>query len=290
MWAFFRKLGVVNADGTSGPHFGDPKWVFLKYRRAKGDKRSDAQITAEADAQLATVRSHGVWIAEGHGAKPSDLEPKLDTYIRDLVADGKKMIYTVLPEDFPQKVAPAVAIMTNSGNRDDYILHPPSGEAINPQSQPSLHQLRDAQAGRYDVQIMVSDGLNGNAITDPGHVDAFLPLLRDGLAKAGYKPAPETIVCKSGRVRAGYRAGEVLFGRIDDKSSRRAMLHLIGERPGSEHHSFSVYLSAPKVEVWSQPGKLNHDDSKVVANIADTALAPKVAVEETLRVLKGLTG
>ena len=67
------------------------------------------------------------------------------------------------------------------------------------------------------------------------------------------------------------------------------MLHLIGERPGSEHHSFSVYLSAPKVEVWSQPGKLDHDESKVVANIADTALAPDVAVVETVRVLKGMT-
>jgi ethanolamine ammonia-lyase large subunit len=91
-------------------------------------------------------------------------------------------------------------------------------------------------------------------------------------------------------VRAGYRAGEVLYGQIADKSSKRALLHLIGERPGSEHHSFSVYLSAPKVEVWAQPGKLDHDESKVVANIADTALAPDVAVVETVRVLKGMTG
>jgi ethanolamine ammonia-lyase large subunit len=183
-----------------------------------------------------------------------------------------------------------VAIMTNSGNRDDYILHPPSGETINPAALPALEKLRDAHGDRYDAQIMISDGLNGNAITDPGHVDAFLPKLRQALEKEGWKVAPEVIVCKSGRVRAGYRAGEVLYGRIADKSSRRALLHLIGERPGSEHHSFSVYLSAPKVEVWAQPGKLDHDDSKVVANIADTALAPDVAVVETVRVLKGMTG
>jgi ethanolamine ammonia-lyase large subunit len=290
MWAFYQKLGVVNADGSPGPHFGDPKWVFLQYRRAKGDKRSDSAILAEADTKLATVRSHGVWIAEGHGEKPWNLEPKLDKYIRDLVDDGKKMIYAVLPDDYPQKVAPAVAIATMSANRDDYILHPPSGEVINPSALPALEKLRDAHGDKYDVQIMISDGLNGNAITDPGHVDAFLPKLRAALEKEGWKVAPEVIVCKSGRVRAGYRAGEVLYGQITDKSSRRAMLHLIGERPGSEHHSFSVYLSAPKVEVWSQPGKLDHDDSKVVANIADTALAPDVAVVETVRVLKGMTG
>jgi ethanolamine ammonia-lyase large subunit len=289
MWAFYQRLGVVEADGSPGPHYGDPKWVFLQYRRAKGDKRSDAQIMAEADTKLAAVRSHGVWIAEGHGDKPWRLEPKLDKYIRDLVDDGKKMIYTVLPDDYPQKVAPAVAVMTLSANRDDYILHPPSGEVINPRALPVLEKLRDAHGEKYDVQIMVSDGLNGNAITDAGHVDAFLPKLRTALDKEGWKVAPEVIVCKSGRVRAGYRAGEVLYGRIADKSSRRAMLHLIGERPGSEHHSFSVYLSAPKVEVWSQPGKLDHDDSKVVANIADTALAPDVAVVETVRVLKGMT-
>lgn len=290
MQAFFRKLGVVDADGKPGPHFGDPKWVYLQYRRAKQDKRSDAQIMAEADKKLAAVRGHGVWIAEGHGAKPWDLEPKLDQYIRELVDDGKKMIYTVLPEDYASKLAPAVSIATHSANRDDYILHPPSGEAINALSLPALHKLRDAQGGRYDLQIMVSDGLNGNAITDPGHVDVFLPLLRTALAKEGWKVAPETIVCKSGRVRAGYRAGEVLFGSLGDKASRRALLHLIGERPGSEHHSFSVYLSAPTVEVWSQAGKLDHDGSKVVANIADTALAPDVAVAETLRVLKSLGG
>ncbi len=245
---------------------------------------------AEADKKLAAVRGHGVWIAEGHGAKPWDLEPKLDQYIRELVDDGKKMIYTVLPEDYASKLAPAVSIATHSANRDDYILHPPSGEAINALSLPALHKLRDAQGGRYDLQIMVSDGLNGNAITDPGHVDVFLPLLRTALAKEGWKVAPETIVCKSGRVRAGYRAGEVLFGSLGDKTSRRALLHLIGERPGSEHHSFSVYLSAPTVELWSQPGKLDHDNAKVVANIADTALAPDVAVAETLRVLKSLGG
>ena len=117
---------------------------------------------------------------------------------------------------------------------------------------------------------------------------SFLPRLRTALAKEGCKVAPETIVCKSGRVRAGYRAGEVLFGKMPDAQARCAMLHVIGERPGSEHHSFSVYMSAPKVETWAKPGKLDHDETKVVANIADTALAPDVAVAQTVRVLKSL--
>jgi ethanolamine ammonia-lyase large subunit len=288
MWKFFQTLGVVNADGTPGPHFGDPKWVYLRYRRAKGDARPDAEIRAEAEVKLAAVRGHGVWIAEGRGAEPWSLEPKLDKYIRDLVDDGKRMIFATLPDDYPGRIGPAVPVRTNSADRVDYLLHPPTGEALDARSAAALRKLGDSHAGRYDAQIMVSDGLNANAITDPGHVDRFLPLLRGELARAGYQVAPETLVCTSGRVRAGYRAGEALFGRLPDPQARCALLHLIGERPGSEHHSFSIYLSAPRVGTWAKAGKLDHNESKVVANIADTALAPELAVAETLRVLKAI--
>ncbi|MFS8065281.1 MAG: ethanolamine ammonia-lyase light chain EutC, partial [Byssovorax sp.] len=77
-------------------------------------------------------------------------------------------------------------------------------------------------------------------------------------------------------------------GKAADKAARKAMLHIIGERPGSEHHSFSVYLSAPTVEVWSQAGALDHNVSKVVANIADTALAPEIAADQTVTILQGM--
>lgn len=288
VWAFFQQLGVVNADGSMGPHYGDPKWVYLRYLRKKNDPRTDAAILAEADVKLAEVRSRGVWIAEGHGTNPWDLEPTLDKYIKELVEDGKQMIFKELPADYPTAIAPAVAIITNSKDRADYILHPPMGEEINASSLPALEKLRDAQKGQYDVQIMISDGLNANAITDMNHVDAFLPLLRKKLTAANYKVAPETIVCTTGRVRAGYRAGEALFGKAADKAARKAMLHIIGERPGSEHHSFSVYLSAPTVDVWSQAGALDHNLSKVVANIADTALAPAIAADQTVTILQGM--
>jgi ethanolamine ammonia-lyase large subunit len=195
------------------------------------------------------------------------------------------MIYTVLPEAYPTSVAPAVAVETLSKNRDDYILHPPTGEVLSDASVTALKKLRDSHAGAYNVQIMVSDGLNGNAITDPGHADAYLQKLRAALATAGYKVAPETLVCQSGRVRAGYRAGEVIFGARTDTSTRCAFLHLIGERPGSEHHSFSTYLSAPTVATWSQAGRLDHDQCAVVSNIADTALVVDLAVQETLNQL-----
>lgn len=288
MWNFFQRLGVVKADGSPGPHFGDPTWVFMEFRRALKDKRSDEQLRAIAAQKLKEVRARGVWIAEGHGEKPWALEPKLEKYIRDLVDDGKRMIYATLPNHYEQQVGPAIKITTESANRDDYILHPPSGEKLTPDAVQALTALRTRQGDSFNVQIMISDGLNANAITDKGHVDSYLPKLRAALKDAGLKVAPEAIVCTSGRVRAGYRAGEVLFGTRSNKQEKCAMLHVIGERPGSEHHSFSVYLSAPAVSTWATAGKLDHDVTKVVANIADTALVPDVAVIETVSILKQL--
>ena len=39
MWAFFQELGVIDADGRPTEHFGEPSWVYLQYRRRKGDAR-----------------------------------------------------------------------------------------------------------------------------------------------------------------------------------------------------------------------------------------------------------
>ena len=88
----------------------------------------------------------------------------------------------------------------------------------------------------------------------------------------------------SGRVRAGYRIGEKLFYNLKD---RRTLMHLIGERPGTGHHTFSVYLTAADGSTWSTPGKIDHNLTKVVSGIATTALLPITAADETVRILIG---
>ncbi len=59
MWAFFQRLGVIDAQGRPTEHFGDPAWVYLQYRRHKGDTRPDADVLAEAARQMAEVRARG---------------------------------------------------------------------------------------------------------------------------------------------------------------------------------------------------------------------------------------
>ena len=87
------------------------------------------------------------------------------------------------------------------------------------------------------------------------------------------------------RVRAGYRCGEYLFGNESEQDKPRGIVHIIGERLGSGHHNFSAYLSAPPVSIWKEKGKLDHNISKVVSGISDTALKPVYSAKDTAKIL-----
>lgn len=288
MWAFFQELGILDAHGAPTEHFGNPSWVYLQYRRRKGDTRPDAELLTEARTQMAEVRKRGVWLAEGHGVNRWDLHPDLDREIRYLYDDAKKSIHAELPATFASTLPGAISVTTGSKNREDYILHPPTGEQLTDEAVEALRRLRDTHAGQYDVQLVISDGLNAWALTDEGHLQPYLERVRSELTAAGYKVAPQPIVVRSGRVRAGYHIGEVLYGSLPDKDSHRAILHIIGERPGSGHHAYSVYLTAPKVSTWAREGEVDHDITRVVSGIADTALSPATAAVDTVRILERL--
>jgi ethanolamine ammonia-lyase large subunit len=133
-----------------------------------------------------------------------------------------------------------------------------------------------------DVQIVVSDGLNAQAISDDGQLLPFLRELRNSLERMRFNPAKENLVVTSGRVRTGYRIGEKLFGNRDGKHS---IVHLIGERPGTGHHTFSAYLTLADQELWSQADAVDHNITKVVSGIAKTALDPIEAAETVSRLL-----
>jgi ethanolamine ammonia-lyase large subunit len=286
MWAFFRDtLGVIDADGRPTARFGSPAHVFLQYRRADGDRRPDAEVLAEAAERMARVRRRGVFIAEGHGPHPWELAPDLDRQVRYLYEDAKQCIRAGLPPDFAATLAPAVSLVSRSRDRDDYILHPPAGEVVDDASLARLAQLRHDQAGRHDVQIVVSDGLDAYALTDEGHLAPYLDELRAGLVSAGFRPAPEHILVSRARVRAGYRIGERLFGALEP-ARPAAIVHVIGERPGNGHHTFSAYVTRLAAVAWAAAGLVDHNHTRVISNIADTALDPVLAARQTVALLR----
>jgi ethanolamine ammonia-lyase large subunit len=181
----------------------------------------------------------------------------------------------------------ATFLATRSADRTDYILHPTTGEVLDGPSLASVRDLRARQEGAYDVQIVVSDGLNALSITNRAQFQPFLRLLREGLAGAGFHVAPGELVMTSGRVRAGYRIGEALFGGLP---GRRAILHVVGERPGTGHDTFSVYMTCPDGAKWGREGAVDHDITRVVAGIGDEALAPRIGAESAVRILRDMWG
>ena len=288
MWRFFQNLGVIDANGQPSSHYGQPLWVWTRYCQAKGDRRSIEAIEAEGRAQMKAVRGRGVPLAEGHATNPWDMVPELDGEIRHVYNDGKKCIWATLTSDFIDNLPPCIQLETNSRDRTDYILHPQTGESLDRVSRLALEDFSHRREAVDRVQIVISDGLNANAIMDKGNLRPYLSALYEELERQGLSASPDLLVVKNGRVRIGYRIGEILFGGAPESQEPCGVIHIIGERPGSKHHAFSAYIAAPKRAIWSQADLTDHNIAKVVSGIAATTTNPKEAASATLRIIKDL--
>jgi ethanolamine ammonia-lyase large subunit len=63
------------------------------------------------------------------------------------------------------------------------------------------------------------------------------------------------------------------------------IIHIIGERPGSGHHTFSAYITIASRRAWSMQRVVDHDITRVVSGIADTSYDPIKAATETSSIL-----
>jgi len=293
MWAFFKQMEIIGENNKPSKHFGDPVWMYYQYLKLKGDTRSAEEIYVEGQGCIARVRERGVPIANGYGVNHWDMNPDLEQEIRLLYADAKKCLWEETPAQFGKFLPHGIAITTLSKDRKDYIYHPQSGEQLSRDSIYALEILRSKwKKSIPDIQVIVSDGLNVSSITDEGHLLPYVQEL-NSLLKANYTLSNDYSVSKDplfiqhGRVRAGYRCGELLFGDSASKQ-KKCILHIIGERPGTMHHNYSVYISVASAADWNVEGKIDHDITRVISGISDTALHPKDAAKETLRILSDL--
>ncbi|MFZ2956223.1 MAG: ethanolamine ammonia-lyase subunit EutB [Candidatus Ozemobacteraceae bacterium] len=286
MQEFFKKIQIVDGQGKYTEHFGDPLWVYYQFKVAKGDKRTQKEIYAEGEEAIKRCESRGVLIASGYGKERWSLATRLDQKIRGLYNDAKMCIWEEFSPEFIKKIPQAIEVSTNSKNREDYITHPSTGETLHPDSIVTLEKLRDSWGAKIpDVQIVISDGLNCRAIMDDKHLEPYLTAVRKELTDAGLTVGDSTIVMRAGRVRAGYAIGSILFAK-GDPLQPRIILHIIGERPGTEHRNYSVYLAGPKAGVWAAK-KVDHDIATVISGISDTAFSPLEAAKDTLKMVTG---
>jgi ethanolamine ammonia-lyase large subunit len=289
MWDFYKRIGIVDGSDNYTGNYGDPLWVYYQYRLAKGDTRPKEAVYVEGQRMMKEVEQRGVDLATGHGRDIWDLNPALEAKVISLYDDAKKSLWTELTPGFINAVPNVLHVRTKSEDRDDYIAHPPTGEILDPESLAAVVRLRDSWGANVPkAQIVISDGLNANAIMDKGHLEPYLIEMRRLLREAGVSVTDENILVTSGRVRVGYRIGETLFER-SDPNSFRGVLHIIGERPGTIHHAYSVYITVAQGSVWAQK-KIDHDITKLVSNIADTALPPQEAAKETLTIIREIVG
>ena len=287
MWEFFKRLNIIGVDNKPTALFGQPNQVYLRYCRAKGDMRSDETILLEGKAAIDRVRKRGVPIAEGFGEKTWQMQPSLDREIRELYKDAKYCLWTEWEPSYLKSIRNAVVIASTSANRIDYVYHPASGERISSESLPIIQSLYNKQnKSSPKVQIVISDGLNTRSLMDEGHLETFLPLVYKNLASLNLSIAEVPIVIRNGRVRAGYEVGELLFGK--EGLDKHCIIHIIGERPGTIHRNFSVYITAASATKWSSRGKVDHDITRVISGISDTAYLPKKAALEVASIVSEL--
>jgi ethanolamine ammonia-lyase large subunit len=281
MWDFFKKIEIIGEDNRPTAHFGDPTWVYYQYRLAKSDLRTREEIMAEGRQLIAEIENRGVPIAQGFGENIWDLHPELEARIHALYEDAKVSIWAEMPQTFIQNIPNSVALITQSKDRKDYVYHPETGEKLSKKTLETLKSIRSNWGNEVpDVQIIISDGLNARAITDDAHLFPFLENLKNSLNSKGITVSPQNLVFTHGRVRAGYAAGEVLFGKSSDSENPKGIVHIIGERPGSGHHNFSAYITSANSSQWGIKSTVDHNITRVVSGISDTALSPGQAADE----------
>lgn len=283
MWKFFQGLGVIDSQGNPTEHFGDPTWVYVAYARRKGDQRAEGELRLEARQRIDAVRERGVFIAEGYSKSISELPVKLEQQIHEIYDDAKQCIWAELPQEFEAKFPGAISIETQSKDRNDYILHPSTGEELSQASIDKVAAIRNKYGQSFDTVLVVSDGLNALANTTEFQAEVLIASLRKQLTEMGAKVYPETFIVRSGRVRAGYRIGENLFGERD---GQQQVLHVVGERPGSGHRTLSIYITRAAGLTWGVPSKVDHNITKVVSGIAKTALSPEHGADAAARILR----
>lgn len=138
-----------------------------------------------------------------------------------------------LHQDLASLGLPVASVASAVVDRHAYLMRPDLGRRLAPEADAALA----AQAGRYDLAVVVTDGLSAQAVER--HAVPVLAAVLPALAAEGWRVAP-LVVVRHGRVAVGDAVAAVL--------GAESVVVLIGERPGlSAPDSMGAYLTfAPR--------------------------------------------
>jgi ethanolamine ammonia-lyase large subunit len=270
------ELGVLDVGGEPRTPTQSTATLYAAYCKEGGDRRDHQALRNEAFRKIESLQRVGFDLGYGAGADYSD--PKeIDTRIQRIYRHARRALYAGLDDVLVNDVSPRhIKVCTHAMDREDYLAHPPSGESIRAADIRDLLAMYPSR--RPQIQIVISDGLNANAINE--NLRPLLPPLRQALISLGYHVGDCDIVIENGRVRAGYHVGELLDVDV--------VTHLIGERPGTGMNSLSAYLTYGRDRAgrsrWS-PG-LDHSFTTAGCGIHRLGKRPESAVVEIAKVVE----
>ncbi len=256
--------GAVSGKGAEA--------MYAAYHKAGGDTRSLDTLCAEGAKEFHPLAERGFDL--GYDCDENYVDPpEANARITRIYSNARRALYATLDEAVISDSSPRYfRVHTRSSDRDDYLAHPATGELIDDENTTRMQALYPVR--RPQVQIVISDGLNANAINE--NLRSVLPAVRRELLAAGHYVGEIDIVIENGRVRAGYHVGSLLEAEI--------IIHVIGERPGTGINTLSVYLTYgldhKGQSRWGSPAGFDHSWTTAVCGIHRRGKSPERAVEE----------
>jgi ethanolamine ammonia-lyase large subunit len=258
MAACLSRLGVLADDDRPQP--GSDVLVGLYDRYAK---------SADGHVKLARLQERGFDLGYGWGkdqSPPDNVTQRLQT----IYSHARASLYASVDASVVREACfKPMVVRTASLDREDYLNHPSTGERLRDDD---ARVLAGLGGDAPEVQIVVSDGLNANAVNR--NLKAFLPALRRALAGLACPVSATEIVVHNGRVRAGYQIGAIVKAMV--------VVHVIGERPGTGLDTLSAYVTYGRDDrgrVRWDPS-LDHSCTNAVCGIHPSGKPPAAAAAE----------
>ena len=262
-----KRLGALTDDGSARPGIDSVARLYAAYTAAGGDHRGAQALEDEGRRRLLDLRQRGFDLG---GVAQDEAEARVET----LYTHARRALYARIEEDVIREATSAsVRARTAAADRDDYLAHPVSGERLRDEAARDV--ARQCRARAPHVQVVVSDGLNADAVNE--QLRALLPPLRRLLTEQGTPPGDADVVIENGRVRAGYHVGELADAAV--------VIHVIGERPGTGLNTLSAYLTYGRDAAGHSRWKTNLDHSATTAicGIHSKGKPPQAAASEIAR-------
>ena len=261
------ELGVAGAVPSTVPDA--IARLSALYVHAGGDRRSAAALEAEGRQTLGELQESG-WDLGITDA------PRAHARVDAIYEHARAALYAALDAAVIRDAANApLLVRTAAATRDEYLAHPPSGERLRDDDARTVARLYPDR--RPQVQLVVSDGLNANAVNE--QLRAILPGVRRSITASGHRVGDRDVVVRNGRVRAGYDIG--------GRTGADVVVHLIGERPGTGLNTVSAYVTYGRDAAggvrWSRD--LPHSATTAICGIHLKGKPPDAAVAEIARVV-----